>query len=64
MKITVNGVQVPVKGSLDIRVEVDADGEVLPPTTIVATGGKLDVYRSRVSLVGNVSVHLFSEEKK
>lgn len=62
MKIAVEGLDNPSQG-IDVRVEVDPAGEKLPEVRIVATGGKLDVYKSRVQTSGNISVHLFAEGK-
>ncbi len=61
MKLTVNGVDIPVTSKLDIVVQVEGIDEILPLATIKVMGGKLDVYRSKVSTAGNLSVHMFGE---
>lgn len=62
MKLTVNGITVPLSGpNLSIQVAVDPSGEVLPFVTIDVTGGKLDVYRSRYSTSGDIHFHLFGD---
>ena len=62
MKITVNGTPVTVTDGLQIKVEVDPAGETLPILELVASGGQLEVYRSRLHLLGTVSLHLFGEQ--
>jgi hypothetical protein len=64
MILKVNGVPVPTNpNGLSIEVEVAASGETLPPVTIAATGGRLDVWASRVSKSGNIVTHIFGEPK-
>lgn len=63
MIIVVNGVTIPLDAAhpdLNIQVTVSQQ-ETLPQATVNVTGGHLDVYRSKVSLTGDISVHMFSE---
>ncbi len=62
MKITVNGVEVPVVNLLQIDIQVAPGGETLPNTVINATGGKLDCYLSKLIRNGDISLHPFREE--
>lgn len=69
MKITVmlDGVQVALPTaakSIDIVVQTDPEGEVLPPVTLTVDGGSLDVYRSEFSWHGPLDVHLFRENER
>lgn len=66
MKITVNGVEIPLQSDhyfdqLNILVEFEGQEEALPQVSIDVQGGKLDVYKSRVTTKGSISVHLFGE---
>lgn len=46
-------------GKLHIDLQVDGNGERLPPVIINAVGGTLDVYVKDVTRSGNISVHLW-----
>lgn len=61
MILKVNGVSVPTPAGqpLDIQIEVGESGETLPQVNIVATGGRLDCYASRVAKTGDIETHLF-----
>lgn len=61
MRIKANGVEVPLNAHIVVVVEVDPAGEVFPPLTITAAGGKLDVYRTQISTTGTVDFHLFGQ---
>lgn len=64
MRVTVNGVVVPAvspDGQLHVVVDVEPQGEILPVTTLQIVGGKLDVYRSKFTRTGNLSLHIFSD---
>ena len=67
MHIQVNGVAIPAvtdaRGNIDIQIDVSPSGEECPPIIISATGGTLDVYRSRITASGTVDFHLFGDEE-
>jgi len=64
MKITANGVEVPVtNNTINIELVVDDNGEDAPQINITATGGRLDAYAGRVKRNGDIHVHVFGDEK-
>jgi protocatechuate 3,4-dioxygenase beta subunit len=46
---------------LVINTVTDPAGEVLPEVTITNEGGKLDVYRSRLQVAGNIQFHMIGK---
>lgn len=65
MKATISGINADGTVSpagITVNVAVDAAGEKMPPITINGTGGKLDVYRSKIAATGTVSFHLFGAD--
>ena len=59
MKLKVNGIEVPVSGTIEVYVEVDDEGETLPNVNVNVTGGRLDVNASCVTKNGNIKIHPF-----
>lgn len=63
MTITVNGVIIPAISdqAINIEIQVDHAGEMLPQVNVTVTGGTLEVFPSHVHREGSIVFHLFGE---
>ncbi len=61
MKITCNGVPIPIGTTLQITAECDPAGETLPDLTLTGVGGLLSIYKSKIHVSGNATFSFFGE---